>query len=361
MMSLFVGAGESPAASQVVTYNGGPGHTGYFDSQPLYRLKGLKWKYDTGASMVTSPLLPYRGCLYFGDSDGWFHAVDLQSGEEKWRFNAGKTVAGSPTIYHDRAYWGCGAGVLYVLDPNTGKELGRFETKGRTEGRDGSICFPPLIHDGVVYFTSHDSCLYALDAESLECKFTFRTEGSMCCSPSLCGNVIFFSNASGYVYALDLDKQAVKWRFKAGKNVYHSPAIAEGTAYFCSNDRFAYALDASTGKEIWRFEADGIISKEPAIHDGIAYFNTLHSHLYALDAKSGQMKWDVKTEGKAYSKTIVVRDVVFFGSGDRHLYAVSASSGKVLWKFRAADMVNYPSCHDGAVFFGSGGSVYALE
>jgi outer membrane protein assembly factor BamB len=71
--------------------------------------------------------------------------------------------------------------------------------------------------------------------------------------------------------------------------------------------------------------------------------------------------WDVKTEGKAYSKAIVAGDVVYWGSGDHHLYAVSASSGKILWQFEADDAVNYPSCHDGMVFFGSAGSVYALE
>jgi outer membrane protein assembly factor BamB len=73
------------------------------------------------------------------------------------------------------------------------------------------------------------------------------------------------------------------------------------------------------------------------------------------------LKWDFNTEGMAYSKTIIVRDVVYFGSGDHHLYALDATSGKVLWKFEADDMVHYPSFYDEMVFFGSGGSVYALE
>ena len=359
--AFLLGVGGCTAVSQIVTYNGGSTHTGYYDSPPLRELRGLKWKYDTGADLVTSPLLAYSGCLYFGDGDGWFHAVDIQSGIEKWKFNAGKTVAGCPTVFNDRAYWGCGAGILYMLDPHTGKELRRFQTNGRIENRDASICFPPLLHNGMVYFTSHDSCLYALDVDSLDLKFRLKTDNSMCCSPSLCDNVIYLSNASGYVYAIGLNERAVIWRFKAAKNVYHAPAIAKGIAYFCSHDHFAYAVDASTGKEIWRFEADGAISKEPAIHNGYAYFTTLFSHLYALDAKSGRLIWDVKTEGKAYSKAIVAGDVVYWGSGDHHLYAVSASSGKILWQFEADDAVNYPSCHDGMVFFGSGGSVYALE
>ncbi|MBI4720620.1 MAG: PQQ-like beta-propeller repeat protein [Chitinivibrionia bacterium] len=113
--AFLLGVGACTAVSQIVTYNGGSTHTGYYDSPPLRELRGLKWKYDTGADLVTSPLLAYGGCLYFGDGDGWFHAVDIQSGIEKWKFNAGKTVAGCPTVFNDKAYWGCGAGILYTL------------------------------------------------------------------------------------------------------------------------------------------------------------------------------------------------------------------------------------------------------
>ena len=66
---FYFGAGGSKDASQTVTYNGGPAHTGYYDSLPLYELRGLKWKYDTGAGLVTSPLLAYDSCLYFGDGE----------------------------------------------------------------------------------------------------------------------------------------------------------------------------------------------------------------------------------------------------------------------------------------------------
>jgi len=61
-------------------------------------------------------------------------------------------------IFNDEAYWGCGAGVLYVLDPDTGKELRRFVTNGRTEGKDGS--------NGIVYLNTLHSHLYAVSTSS---------------------------------------------------------------------------------------------------------------------------------------------------------------------------------------------------
>jgi outer membrane protein assembly factor BamB len=237
MPSLLFGSGCSGSDAEQVTFYSGPSHTGFYDSEPLRALRGLKWKYDTDAALVTSPPLLYKECLYFGDSDGFFHAVNVSSGKEKWKFNAGKTVAGPPTIYKDVAYWGCGAGVLYALDPDTGEELRRFETDGRTAEADGAVCFPPLVQDGIAYFTSHDSCLYALDVDTFKPAFKFKTNNSMCCGPSRSGDVIFFSNASGYVYAMDIQTNTVRWIFKAAKKVYHSPAIDGGVAYFWITSR----------------------------------------------------------------------------------------------------------------------------
>ena len=54
--------------------------------------------------------------VYFGSDDGYLYAVDIQTGEEKWKFQASEfQVWSSPAIADGVVYIGTSEGHLYAV------------------------------------------------------------------------------------------------------------------------------------------------------------------------------------------------------------------------------------------------------
>jgi len=115
----------------------------------------LKWKFG---NVRSSPALS-DGLIYFGSNDKHLYAVDINTGEEKWKFETGDGGTHGLTGSGDIVYFGSDDYHLYALDAKTGEEKWKFKT--------GSCVYSsPAVLDGVVYFGSYDSHLYAVDIEA---------------------------------------------------------------------------------------------------------------------------------------------------------------------------------------------------
>ena len=118
-----------------------------------------------------------------------------------------------------------------------------------------------------------------------ESVWTFKTDvrndgfGS---SPAVAGGVVYVGSLDNWLYALDAETGQEKWRFKTDGEVVSSPAIAGRVVYVGSNDGRLYALDVETGQEKWRFKTGGPVASSPAIAGGVVYFSSLDGYLYAV-------------------------------------------------------------------------------
>jgi outer membrane protein assembly factor BamB len=68
-------------------------------------------------------------------------------------------------------------------------------------------------------------------------------------SPAVAAGVVYFGSGDNHVYALDAQSGELKWKFKTGDVVHASPAVSGGVVYIGSWDRNLYALDAKTGRD----------------------------------------------------------------------------------------------------------------
>jgi len=92
--------------------------------------------------------------LYVG-SDNKLVAVDLQSQQKRWEFEAEGVVSSSPALVDTTIYVGSEDGRLYAVDAATGEKLWDVLTGGK-------ITASPAVADGTVYISSHDGNLYAI-------------------------------------------------------------------------------------------------------------------------------------------------------------------------------------------------------
>ncbi|MBN1994854.1 MAG: PQQ-binding-like beta-propeller repeat protein, partial [Anaerolineae bacterium] len=118
----------------------------------------------------------------------------------------------------------------------------------------------------------------------------FDTDDRIWTSPAVADNLVYFSSMNGHVYALNNQTGQLVWKQATGGASFSSPAVVEGLVYV-SFDSHLYTLDSQTGQKRWGFKTEGYwTDSPPTVADGLVYFGS-GPYLYALDAQTGQKKW----------------------------------------------------------------------
>jgi eukaryotic-like serine/threonine-protein kinase len=215
----------------------------------------------------------------------------------------------------------------------------------------GSIDCIPIIHDGVVYFGACDHIFYALDAETGEEVWRFKTNGPLAGDKAaLADGVVYFGSFDGVMYAVSAKDGKEIWRFDTNSKLFNQ-VVHKGVLYFGSKAGVFYALDAKTGRELWRFHTKGSIMT-PCIYDDRVYFGSWDHNLYAMSL-DGRLLWKFTAAGQVNWGIVADKQAAYFGSGDHNLYAVS-HEGKLLWKFRTnGAVISTPFVSEDAIYFSS--------
>jgi outer membrane protein assembly factor BamB len=355
-------------------YGGGPQRTGVYDVKGPKRGE-LRWRFTAKGAILAAPTV-VDGVAYVVSQDGFLYAVDTQTAQVKWKFDTGRALESTAAVADGTVYFGSGCigggpqhcsdppdsdDYFYALDLQTGQEKWRFKT-------EGAIVSSPLVADGLVYFGSEDQHLYALDARTGREKWRFKAQDALWSSPALADGLLYFgagcnlcgSSEDTHLYAVDSQTGQEIWRFETGGWVESTPAVADGMVYFGSGDRHVYALDSQTGQERWRFETDGGVEASPAVDAGLVFAASRDQHLYALDSQSGQEVWKFKSGGMLYGPS-VADGVVYVGSNNLNFYAVEGQTGTELWRVKVFSTCRVgPVVGDGVLYITSGNYLSAV-
>ncbi len=138
----------------------------------------------------------------------------------------------------------------------------------------------PIAAGGMVVFgSSRDAKVYALDAETGRTRWEFFTEGPVRFAPAVWKDCVLVASDDGFLYSLGARDGSLRWKYRAAPNdelvlgngrmisrwpVRGGPAVRDGVVYFGagiwpSEGVFLIALDAETGKPIWRNDQSGDI------------------------------------------------------------------------------------------------------
>ncbi len=378
--------GAQPENSPWPMFHGNLQHTGRSPYDTSHVNGTVKWTFETGGAIESSPVIGPDGTIYVGSHDGKLYAIN-PDGTEKWRFNAGtpeyderwdvyKAIISAPAVASDGTIYIHSIGdYLFAVNPD-GTEKWRFNIKWHydfwsspTIGPDGTIYIGsartdeaslmglfainpdgsekwrfiissgvPSVSaigtDGTVYVGGADPVtnkgrVYAINPDGTE-KWQFITELWMESSPTIGPDgMIYIGSKEGNVYAINPDGTE-KWRFATGDGVSAVPAIgSDGTIYIGSWDYYFYAINPD-GAEKWRFltEAayEGVSSSAAIGADGIIYFGSNNGKFYALNP-GGTEKWYYDTGTSIPGSPAIGEDgTIYVGAWDNKLYAFGGPS-----------------------------------
>jgi outer membrane protein assembly factor BamB len=143
---------------------------------------------------------------------------------------------------------------------------------------------PILVGDLVLFGSSADDQVYALDARTGDVRWRFFSEGPIRFAPAAWQDRVFVASDDGFLYTLALKDGSMLWKHRAGPDarrvignerlICHWPArggpvVWQDTVYYCggiwpSDGVYVHALDAATGQPRWsNGETGGLQMAQP--------------------------------------------------------------------------------------------------
>jgi len=356
---LFLLLPASLPALDSPMFRADPQHSGIYDAAGLPKFNKIKWKFHTDGRVFSSPAV-VKDTVYFGSTDHYLYAVDLETGKMKWRGKTGSRVTSSPAVENDTVYFGSYDGIFYAIDARDGKLKWKFKTAGEHRytgthlhgSQPVAEAMPdpfdmylssPVIWRGKVYFGSGDGNVYALDAGSGKLLWKFKTGDVVHASPAIADGILYVGSWDSYFYALDAANGKQRWRFKTGEDptihnqvgIQSSAVVADGVVYFGCRDSNLYALDAKTGQKRWAYNTKGSwVISSPTAKDGKVYFSTSDSGLlFALNAKSAEPVFSLKLGWPMFSSPAIAGHMLYIGTHEGKLAAIDLTGQKIAWSF----------------------------
>ena len=267
--------------SSVIIDNDNNIYFGSFKSK-LYALNPngtLKWKYNTGQIIWSTPAIAEDGTVYIGSWDHYLHAIN-PNGTRKWKFNANDAnVDSSPAIAEDGTIyigtlWSLGdGGKIFAVNPD-GTEKWRYQTGWHITSD------PAIGEDGTIYIGSGDKYLYAMNPNGT-LKWRFKTGDEIHGDPSIAEDgTIYIGSYDDYLYAI-YPNGTIRWKIKLGYGTSGNPSIASDSTIYMGGAKL-YAVNPN-GTLKWSFTLgtnQAIDKSSPAISsDGTIYIGTMRNDL----------------------------------------------------------------------------------
>jgi len=337
---------------------------------------GIRWRRRLEGPVVPGPAVARGEVVYAASNAGVVHAIDLRTGRDRWRFDAGATYGSdlsttAPAVLHDQTVlWPGPRDSLYALTPS-----GRL----RWRVRYGSFVLSPLVGgDDTVYVAEMAGVLHALTLRRRgppRERWALRLGAPTYASPSQASDAtIYTTSGSDLVAVRDAGSDGrVRWRFRTGKLIEVSPAVApDGTVVTGSNDRFQYGVSPD-GRLRWRFDRRILTYSSPAVTpDGLAYFGDHRGIVTALDARNGRLlaryaalrlRPGGPSVGVWTAPAIDARHDVYFGTRAGHVYGFAVGGRRLFDIDTGATVDSYPAlAGDGTLLIGStSGLLYAIS
>lgn len=311
--------------------------------------------------------------VYAAGRDGRIVKLDLASGREVWRAEAGQVLSGGV---------GVGEGLVLVGTPKG--ELLAFRAKDGTRAwsarLSGEILVPPVAAHGLVAARANDGHVSLLDSADGRLRWsagrslpalTLREQGHLLLTP----DALFAGHAGGRISALSLKNGAPLWESNVAlpRGASELERIADVVGPLSMDDKRVCAaafqgrvacFDAVRGNALWAREVSALRGVD--MDDRMVYVADEHGALLAYDKTRGTNPWkqDKLRDRRLSTPVAVAERYVATGDFQGYVHLVSTDDGafaaRAATDGSAIQGVIIP-LRSGLVVQTANGGVYALK
>lgn len=230
------------------------------------------WKKSIGP--VESIPLISGGLLFVTTKSGYLYCLDLETGAEKWKFNAGKPFHSTP------AKW-----------------------------------------NGLIIAANDSGYVYGISASNGDLKWKFQTGASVFATPIISGDDIYIGNIGGAFYSIDAKSGKVNWKHEGSGSYYSTASVDDDNVFSMSGDGMMLSLSKSDGSIIWKSDLNAPISEGILLSGRYIFIGSMDSYLYAVSVETGNVLWSEKLAGRVRTSPLEYKGSIFVGTENKYLYA----------------------------------------
>ncbi len=207
------------------------------------------WKYpvgDEGVGQVSADLTYHDGTLYVGTQEGILHVIDVSSKTPELIcvFDAKSPIEVNPLVVDDVVYVGTIGQNVWTLPPRS-CDNGSVANRRFSYTVDAPVKVAPAIVGDIMYMPE-GRFLYARNLATDEFLWAPGTvavaEADISSPPVVAGDAVYFASEDGVVYAVDAQTGEALWTWRTGLFVRSALAVVDGVVFMAGGDGFIYAL-----------------------------------------------------------------------------------------------------------------------
>jgi len=202
------------------------------DGRPL-------WKFETAGRVHGTPAVA-DGRVIAAGCDEYLHVLDLADGKPLSKVSMASVSGASAAVSGARAFVGTMGNTVLGIDWKSSRVAWVF----KDEEREFPFMSSSAVTDRQVIFGGRDKFVRALDPGSGRQLWRFETKGRVETSPVVAGGRVYVASYDGNVYALDAAAGREVWRFESGSSFSASPAVADGRMVISTEDGRVYCFGA---------------------------------------------------------------------------------------------------------------------
>lgn len=273
-----------------------------------------KWKYKAGP--ITSPASVHEGAVYIGDEDGMFHCVDAKTGTKLWSFETNGEISSGANFSDDKIIFAGKDSMLYCLD-RKGKLAWKFKTEGPVYGS-------PTVAGGMTFVAGCDSHLHMVDLKTGKGLAKIDLGGQAGSTAAVAGDRLFVGTMSNQFLAVDLKKKDLAWTYEPAKaqGFYSSAAVTDKLILVGCRDKALHALDRAKGTAVWSFTTKGQVDSSPVVVGKRVLIGSKDGNLYVLDLEKGAELQKLALGRSILASPAVSQGFVVIGTTDGFLYCL---------------------------------------
>jgi outer membrane protein assembly factor BamB len=278
-----------------------------------------KWKFFSELGFH-APAAVKDGRVYVGDADGRFHCLDAATGKPLWAIATDAEINACANFYKDKVLVGSQDGSLTCLTAADGKQVWKYQIEDMVQSS-------PTIADHFVFLAGCDSQLHVIDIETGQATNKLDIGGPTGNAAAVSGDRLFFGSQSNVVLGVDWKKPEIVWEFKAeGRKAPYqsSAAVVENLVILGGRDRTVHCLDAASGQEKWNFPTKGQVDGSPVVVGRRVYIGSADGRLYGLDLQTGEKQWEYDSGSAFVSSPAVAAGRMVIGNDDGELLCFGA-------------------------------------
>lgn len=272
------------------------------------------WKYPTEGGVVSTPS-KFESNIFVGSEDSRLHVISARSGKLMWLYYADGPIRSSPTIAEGHVLIGSDDAHLHAINAFSGRSVWKLDV-------GAPIRSTPHVNGDRVYVGTEFGDLICADFSG-KIKWRFKAKRAITSSPVTSDGVLYFGSVDSVLYAVDAISSYIIWRFRMSKPTISTPFIAEDLIFTGCVDGKIYCIDIHSSKEVWQYATEHQVTGSPIIHKDSLYCGSVDGSLYCIDYRTGRLRWKFKTGGAITGTPAEYDDVIYIGSTDHNIYAIS--------------------------------------